>query len=107
MTKKPESLIPKYTTLSSLLDGGPQAVNLAIAGSGHNAIDIREDTFDVQEKKEQKIKELFCRGTLVRHKKRGTKVTIIKPLAKEGKHLVIESKTGKEFYAKHENLEKL
>lgn len=100
-----ETCKPSPNSLSAILDQGPGNLEKLLVTSGQAFVDIKEKNIDVKAQREKHIKQLFCRGALLRHKKRGTKVTIIKANVAEGKHKVVESRTGKEFIANQDNLE--
>ena len=90
-----------YTSLADLLQRGPTTVRAMAASAGHLDAPLDEKEFQVT-KREVEIKAE--RGQLFLHTKREVKVTIIKPnvsISDSGEkvHLVVESKTGKQFKA--------
>ncbi len=105
MSEKVSNQIPQWNTLSGIVNSTPDNLKKIIKASGHRVVNLTDNEFDVAKEKEKHLQTLMCRGVTVRHKKRGTLVTIIKANVKDKVHRVVESKSGAEFLAKQENLE--
>ena len=101
----------KYTSLNSILEQGPVAVRRLIEKGGHTNIPLGDGTFEIKASSKMIPVLRAEKGMLFMHKKRGTKVTVIQPNVDvnskgEAVHIVIESRTGKEFRAFDTNLER-
>ena len=111
-----------YKSMGHLLQEGPSAARSAALGAGHNKLvpsqlraqaevtrpASRSDTQTVAKKKPARG---FVRGRLVRHKKTGRRVTIVRASAAYSPkgtpmHLVVDRR-GRRFFALEKNLEPL